>query len=78
MERQNPVLALGKRNEMSLALDRIAARADLRFRSNPDSAIGGHARRVAHSACRLSTRSEQSCTVLVAVLAAEGAGYLYR
>jgi hypothetical protein len=55
MECQNPVLALGKRKEPSLAIDRIRARADLRFISDRNSTIGGHAGRVNRSACRVST-----------------------
>ncbi|MEK6272080.1 MAG: hypothetical protein AABM42_05465 [Actinomycetota bacterium] len=55
MERQNPVLALGKCKEASLAIDRITARADLRFISDRNSAIGGHAGRVTKSTHRLST-----------------------
>jgi hypothetical protein len=54
MERQNPVLALGKRKETSLTLDRTTARADLRFISDRNSTMGGHAGRVTQSACRLS------------------------
>lgn len=56
MERQNPVLALCKCKEASLAIDRITVRADLRFISNRNSTIGGHAGRVTQIACRLSTR----------------------
>ena len=55
MERQNPVLALGKCKEVSLAIDRITARADLRFISDRNSTIGGHGWRIARTVCRMAS-----------------------
>lgn len=54
MERQNPVLALGKCKKTSLAIDRITARAGLRFISNRNSTIGGHGWRIARTVCRMA------------------------
>jgi hypothetical protein len=54
MECQNPVLALGKRKETSLAIDRITARADLRFISDRNSTIGGHRWRIARTVYRMA------------------------
>jgi hypothetical protein len=53
MECQNPVLALGNCKETSLAIDRIAARADLRFISDRNSTIGGHGWSIAPTVCRM-------------------------
>jgi hypothetical protein len=46
VERQGPVLALGKRQETSLARDRVIAPAELRFIWDRKSAMAGHAERV--------------------------------
>jgi hypothetical protein len=54
MECQNPVLALGKCKETSLAIERITARADLRFISDRNSTIGVHGWRIARTVCRMA------------------------